>query len=43
MNERMMDIKALNWILSLLYMLILVSWSRFHIDAQEMLQHDHRM
>ncbi len=46
-NERMLEIKALNWILSLLYMLILVSWSRFHIavhstiDAQEMLQHGH--
>ncbi len=49
MNERMVEIKALNWILSLLYMLILVSWSRFHIavhsavDAQEMLQHVHRV
>ncbi len=33
----------------MLYILILVSWSRFHIavhsavDAQEMLQHVHRM
>ncbi len=49
MNQRMVEIKALNWILSLLYMLILVSWSRFHIavhsavDVQEMLQHGHRM
>ncbi len=43
MNERMLEIKALNLILSLLYMLILVSWSRFHIDAQEKLQHGHRM
>ncbi len=49
MNEGMLEIKALNLILSLLYMLILVSWSRFHIpvhstiDAQEMLQHGHRM
>ncbi len=49
MNERMVEIKALIWILSLLYILILVLWSRFHIavhsvvDAQEMLQHGHRM
>ncbi len=49
MNEGMLEIKALNWIISLLYMLILVSWSRFHIpvhsavDAQEMLQHGYRM
>ncbi len=49
MNEGMLGIKTLNWILSLLYMLILVSWSRFHIvvhsavDAQEKLQHGHRM
>ncbi len=49
MNECMVEIKALNWILSLLYMLILISWSHFHIavhsavDAQEMLQHGHRM
>ncbi len=49
MNEGMLEIKALNWILSLLYMLILVSWSRFHIavhsavDAQEMLQHGHHI
>ncbi len=47
-NERMVEIKALNWILFRLYMLILVSWSRFHIavfsaNAQEMLQHGHRM
>ncbi len=47
MNECMVEIKALNWILSLLYILILVSWSRFRIalhsavDAQEMLQHGH--
>ncbi len=46
MNEGMLEIKALNWILSLLYMLIS---SRFHIavlsavDAQEMLQHGHPM
>ncbi len=43
MNEGMLGIKRWNWILSLLFMLILVSWSRFHIavhsavDAQEML------
>ncbi len=49
MNEGMLEIKAMNWILSLLYLLILVSWSRFHIavhsavDAQEKLQHGHRM
>ncbi len=49
MNEGMVEIKALNWILSLLYMLILVSWSRFHIavhsavDSREKLQHGHRM
>ncbi len=49
MNERMLEIKALNLILCLLYMLILVSWSRFHIavhsavDAQEILQHGHCM
>ncbi len=49
MNQRMVEIKTLNWILSLLYMLILVSWSCFHIavhsavDVQEMLQHGHRM
>ncbi len=30
MNEGMLEIKALNWILSLLYMLILVSWKHFH-------------
>ncbi len=41
MNEGMVEIKALNLILSLLYMLILVSWICFHIavhsavDAQE--------
>ncbi len=49
MNERMLEIKVLNWILSLLYLLILVSWSRFHIavhsmiDAQEKLQRGQRM
>ncbi len=49
MNEGMVEIKALNWIISLLYMLILVLWSCFHIpvhsavDAQEKLQLDHRM
>ncbi len=49
MNERMLEIKALDLILSLLYMLILVSWRCFHIpvhsavDAQEMLQRSHRM
>ncbi len=49
MNEGMLEIKALNWILSLLYTPILVSWSCFHIavhsavDAQEKLQHNHRM
>ncbi len=49
MNERMLEIKVLHLILSLLYMLIVVSWSRFHIsfhsmiDAQEKLQHGHRM
>ncbi len=49
MNERKVEIKTLNLILSLLYMLILVSWSRFYIavhsavDAQEMLQYGHRM
>ncbi len=49
MNKRMLEIKALDLILSLLYMLILVSWSRFHIavhsavDAQEMPQNGHRM
>ncbi len=31
MNEHMVEIKALIWILSLLYMLILASWSHFHI------------
>ncbi len=42
MNERMLEIKALN-------LLILVSWSRFHIAvrstiyAQENLQHGQRM
>ncbi len=49
MNERMLEIKVLNWILSLLYLLILVSWSYFHIavhsmiDAQENLQRGQRM
>ncbi len=49
MNEGMVEIKALNLSLSLLYMIILVLWSRFHIavhsavNAQEMLQHGHRM
>ncbi len=48
MSEGMLEIKALNS-LSLLYMFVLVSWSRFHIavhsavDAQEKLQHSHRM
>ncbi len=50
MNERMLEIKVLNLILSLLYICSsLVSWSHFHIavhsavDAQEMLQHGHHM
>ncbi len=44
MNERMLEIKALNLSLSLLYTLILVSWSRFiFLFTQEKLQHDHRM
>ncbi len=49
MNEHMLEVKKLNLILTLLYMLILCSWSCFHIpvhatiDAQEKLQHGHRM
>ncbi len=50
MNKRMLEIKALNWILFLLYIcLSLVSWSSFDIavhsavDDQEMLQHGLRM
>ncbi len=33
MNEHMLEIKALNLILSLLSTLILVSWSRFYITV----------
>ncbi len=44
MNERMLEIKVLHLSLSLLSMLILFSWSSFHIavhsavDTQEMLK-----
>ncbi len=49
MNERMLEIKVLNLILSLLYMLIISLMKPLHIpvhltiDAQEMLQHGQPM
>ncbi len=49
MNERMVEIKVLNLIISLLYMLIISLVKLLHIpvhstiDAQEKLQHGHPM